>query len=296
MVLPSIERERECYRAFYEATSNKALSFQICAVCGREKMAKDGDRSFLLSDPSIADVLRSSCTNGGEEIVIRSLLEVEEGTVSCWMCLDCTRSLERRLMPKMALANNLWIGEVPLELQGLTIPEQLLIARHYPRCYIFKLFPRDVDTHVSFDRLYSGMAGNASLYDLNTQEVVEMLKGQRMPSPVRTLASVIAITFIGSKKLPADWLKKTFRVRRRVVYDALVWLHDHNPIYGDIYIDHVRLEELPEDDVPHELLSVVRQEENDELADMERETYVNADFEDNEIMTSQETNEQNDSE
>ena len=184
MVLPSIERERECYRAFYEATSNKALSFQICAVCGREKMAKDGDRSFLLSDPSIADVLRSSCTNGGEEIVIRSLLEVEEGTVSCWMCLDCTRSLERRLMPKMALANNLWIGEVPLELQGLTIPEQLLIARHYPRCYIFKLFPRDVDSHVSFDRLYSGMAGNASLYDLNTQEVVEMLKGQRMPSPV----------------------------------------------------------------------------------------------------------------
>ena len=259
-------------------------------------MAKDGDRSFLLSDPSIADILRSSCTNSGDEIVIWSLLEVEEGTVSCWMCLDCTRSLERRLMPKMALANNLWIGEVPLELQGLTIPEQLLIARHYPRCYIFKLFPRDVDTHVSFDRLYSGMAGNASLYDLNTQEVVKMLKGQRMPSLVRTLASVIAITFIGSKKLPADWLKKTFRVRWRVVYDTLVWLRDHNPIYGDIYIDHVRLEELREDDVPHELLSVIRQEENDVLADMEQETYVNANFEDDEIKASQETNKQNDGE
>ena len=48
------------------------------------------------------------------------------------------------------------------------------------------------------DQLYSGMAGNASLFDLNTQEVVEMLEGQRMPSPVATLASVIAITFVSN--------------------------------------------------------------------------------------------------
>jgi hypothetical protein len=178
------------------------------------------------------------------------------------------------MMPKMALANNLWVGEVPFELMGLTVPEQLLIARHYPRCYIFKLFPRDVDSHVSLDRLYTGMAGNASLYDLNTQEVVEMLKGQRMPSPVKTLASVIAITFVGTKKLPVDWLKKTFWVRRRVVYDALFWLQGHNPIYADICIDRDRLEELPDDDVPEELLTIVRQEEDDDLAERERESYV----------------------
>ena len=237
MTLPSDDEERRCYRAFYEATSNEALSFRTCPVCGREKLVRDGERTFLLSDPSIVDVLRNSNMNGTEEIVIRGLLEVHEGAVNCWMCFDCMRSLERRLMPKMALANNLWIGDIPFELKGLTIPEQLLIARHYPRCYIFKLFPRDVDTHVSFDRLYTAMAGNASLYDLNTQEVVEMLRGQRMPSPVRALAAVIAITFVGTKRLPADWLKKTFRVRRRVVYDALMWLHEHNPIYADIHID-----------------------------------------------------------
>ena len=48
------------------------------------------------------------------------------------MCFDCVRALEQHMLPKFALANNLWIGNVPPELMGLTIPEQLLIARHYP--------------------------------------------------------------------------------------------------------------------------------------------------------------------
>ena len=161
-------------------------------------------------------------------------------------------------MPQFTLANNLWIGNVPTELTGLTVPEQLLIAHHYPRCYIFKLFPCDMDTHVLFDQLHTAMGGNACLFELNTQEVV-MLKGQHMPSPVQTLASVIAITFIGSKKLPADWLKKTFQVRQQVVFDALLWLHHHNPIYADIVIDEKCLQELPEDD---------------ELVERERESYL----------------------
>ena len=118
------------------------------------------------------------------------------------------------------------------------------------------------------------MAGNASLFELNMQEVVEMLEGQRMPSAVQTLASVIAITFVSSKKLPRDWLKKTFRVRRQVVHDALIWLRGHNPIYGDIEIDSGRLNVLPVDDIPQELLTVVRQETDDELAEKERASYV----------------------
>ena len=157
--------------------------------------------------------------------------------MSCWMCFDCVRELEQHMLPKFALANNLWIGNVPPELMGLTIPEHLLIARHYPCCYIFKFFPRDIDTHVLIDQLYSGMAGNESLFKLNTQEVVEMLNGQRMPSPVQLLTSVIAITFVGSRKLPKDWLKKTFQVRQGVVHNAFLWLQNHNLIYADIHID-----------------------------------------------------------
>lgn len=106
------------------------------------------------------------------------------------MCTDCRRALERSILPKLALANNLLVREVPFQLKGLTILEQLLIARHYPCCYIFKLYPREYDGRLPLDQLYSGMAGNASLFEMNTQDVVEMLRGQKMPSPVASLASI----------------------------------------------------------------------------------------------------------
>ena len=52
------------------------------------------------------------------------------------------------------------------------------------------------------------------------------------------------------------------------------WLHDNNPIYGDIVIDHTRLNDLPVDDVPDELLAVIRQENDDDVAVRERESYL----------------------
>ena len=56
-----------------------------------------------------------------------------------------------------------------------------------------------------------------------------------MPNPALTLASVLAITFVGSMSLPKDWLKSTFRVRQQV-YEALIWLKGNNSLYGDISI------------------------------------------------------------
>jgi hypothetical protein len=138
------------------------------------------------------------------------------------MCHDCIKALEQHSIPKLSLANNLWVGNVPHELLTMTIPEQLLIAQYYPRCYIFKLFPRDYDVHLPSDQLYMVMVGNVSLFEMNTQEVVEMLNGQRMPSPVAMLVSVIAITFVGTRKLPTDWLIKTFPVRQAVIHRALI--------------------------------------------------------------------------
>ena len=127
------------------------------------------------------------------------------------------------------------------------------------------------------------MAGNASLFELNTQEVVEMLKGQRMPSPVSSLASVIAIMFIGTKQLPMDWMRKTFCVRQSKVYEALMWLKRNNPIYSNINVDQRRLGELPDDDIPYELLSVLREGMDEEAIERERESYMNPEFDDEHV-------------
>ena len=148
----------------------------------------------MLSDPSIRVLLMRSHRVGGartEMVILNEYLERRGEEISCWMCSDCKPALERSMLLKLALANGLIIGEIPFELRDLTIPEQLLIAHQYPQCYIFKLFPQDYNGCLPSDHLYSGMAGNASLFELNTQEVVEMLKGQRMLMPVASLTSFI---------------------------------------------------------------------------------------------------------
>ena len=138
MVIPDKDEERRCYEAFYDATSNEALLLKICPVCAREKLVTEGERTSVLSDPSVLEILTT--TTGDEErenVILRDLLEINEGDVNCWMCFECSRALGQHVLPKLAIANNLWIGDVPYQLSILTVPEQLLIARHYPCCYIF---------------------------------------------------------------------------------------------------------------------------------------------------------------
>lgn len=73
-------------------------------------------------------------------------------------------------------------------------------------------------------------------------------------------------------------LHSTFRVRRHAVFEALTWLKTNNrKYYGDIDIDPERLGSLPDDDVPMEILGIVRQTEDIGLVDQESDSYVPAD-------------------
>ena len=42
------------------------------------------------------------------------------------ICQECVSFLEKRVMPPMALANGLWVGNVPKELSDLTFVERKL--------------------------------------------------------------------------------------------------------------------------------------------------------------------------
>jgi hypothetical protein len=102
-----------------------------------------------------------------------------------------------------------------------------------------------------------------------------MLSGKLLPRPLSTLASVVAVTFIGTGKLPVHWLKSTFTVRRAIVREALVWLKANNTKhFGDVEISAENMDVLPEDDVPDELLAAVRQETDRSVLEQEMETYV----------------------
>lgn len=191
------------------------------------------------------------------------------------ICGKCLHDLQKetQLPPKFSLANNLWIGAIPAELGSLTFPEQLLIAHLYPRVYVFKLFPKSGGGPT--DGMQRGMRGNVSTYKLSVEAMVAMVEGKLMPRPPTILSSLIAITYVGVGKIPKKWLHSTFRVRRHHVVRALRWLQDNNPkYYGDITISEDQLDQLPEDDVPDEILGLIRQSNDAGLVDQESSGYV----------------------
>ena len=96
-----------------------------------------GDETLLLSDSLVTELLAHSLEGRGDErevVVLHHLLEINERGVSCWMCFDCLKCLQYGILPKGVLANDLWIGNIPSQLIGLMILEQLLITQHYPQC------------------------------------------------------------------------------------------------------------------------------------------------------------------
>ena len=133
----------------------------------------------------------------------------------CGLCMSELKAGNHQQPPRLSLANNLWIGRIPWQLETLTFPEQLLIALHYPRVYVFKLFPKNIHARPEASTLQRGMQGTVSTYDLDVEGAASMVQGHMLPRSTTILPLVISVTFIGQGKLPKNWLQSTFRVRRQ---------------------------------------------------------------------------------
>lgn len=281
--LPSIQDVKLCYRSFYEATSSKALRSEVCGACARECGTMDeAIKEFRLGDIPNAHRLKPQKAHPHHTLYEGKLLEPagvrEDERLTmvnlCTSCLDDLQSTKDR-PPHYSLANDLWIGHVPWELQVLTFPEQLLIALLYPRVFVFKLFPKKIGGVRDASACQRAMRGNVSTYALDMKGIASMIEGSLMPRPPAILASLISVTFIGTGQLPKNWLRSIFRVRRAVVFEALRWLKENNPTYyGDIEISPERIQLLPEDDIPPEVENLVRQTTETGVVDQESNGYV----------------------
>ena len=285
--VPSSSVIHRCYEDFYNATSNAAIKTTVCGICAREVSVKNDGLSLVEMRTLPTDRLTPLVPHpahdkfhGGMLLEPRGVVLGPSGEEEVQVCGSCRTELgkDRVLPPKFSLANDLWIGQVPWELKKLTFPEQLLIAHLYPRVFVFKLYPKSIGYAHSAATLQRGMRGNVSTYDLNVNAVTAMLGGKLMPRPLTILSSLISVTYIGVGKLPKSWLQSTFRVRREVVATALTWLKINNPkYYGDITISVEALKQLPDDNVPDEILSIVRQSSDVGILDQEGAGYVRTD-------------------
>jgi len=261
---------------FIDRTNNAALATGVCAVCARETVATDISQHRLDSIPS-SHRLIPTVPHLNHDIFNGMLLH-PPGVINDEignLCTECLRALKSDKIPSFALANGMWIGRTPHELAYLTLPERILIAKYFPAAYIIKLYPKKKGArHWDKSQMYSGLRGNVSTYQLNQDQISSMIDGTIMPQPTEVLAATIGITFVGPKNLPERRLPDMFRVRRTRVKRALEWLKENNPLFANITISASRLAQLPDDDVPDELMSTAKISTDVSMLYAEQDGYV----------------------
>ncbi|EAU80832.2 hypothetical protein CC1G_04942 [Coprinopsis cinerea okayama7 len=258
---PAIIRER--MTEFINRTNNASLALAACSICAREVYAYEC-QEMSLDDIPHPQLLYPTLPHPAQQLTRGMLLF--PGTYRdndlLRVCRPCLNQLNHNKKPPLSLANDLWLGDVPRQLQDLSLPERLLIARYIPAAHVVKLYPKKVGSrHIEPDSLHSGLRGNVSSYPLDQRQIADMVTSVK-PAPLSLLSSTIAITFVGPKHVPLRWLygrlPRNFTVRRRKVREALLWLKQNNPIYSCIEISQERLQALPENGVPTELYQVTR--------------------------------------
>ncbi|KIK84219.1 hypothetical protein PAXRUDRAFT_152932 [Paxillus rubicundulus Ve08.2h10] len=153
------------------------------------------------------------------------------------ICHDCLSDLMSNKLPKFALANNMWIGNIPQELSILSLPERILVSLYYPAAYVVKLYPkRKGAIHWDPRSLNYGVHSNVSTYHLNTSDVAKMVDGQLLPPTPRILTATIGVTIIGPKNLPERCMPSMLIVSQHRVRCALQFLKHENPLYHNTTI------------------------------------------------------------
>jgi len=194
---------------------------------------------FKLSDAKNLEILSSD----GRTRVERKkesdpILEIESPVLAdkCdKICKHCIKSLNKKKVPLFALANGIWLGEVPEELKSLTYAEQLLVARvRHNRCIV---------------RVSSGMRkmrANAVTFANPMPKIYNVL-----PPPVEELDDVLAFIYTGPcKPTKSDFERTPLLVRRKKVSAALEWLKLNHCDYHDLEISQENLDSYPEDGPP----------------------------------------------
>ena len=183
--LPTEVEVKNCYEQFYAFTSQPAVKMVVCGVCAREVGCVDEEVTcHRISDIPNGHRLYPKNRHSSHVLYDGKILEtagIELKGQDLWIniCRRCCNSLMKSLPdlpPAFTLANNMWIGPIPNELNSLTFPEQLLLSHLYPRVFLFKLYPKkgysgDPNT------LQRGMRGTVSTFALDLSSIASMVEG-----------------------------------------------------------------------------------------------------------------------
>lgn len=157
------------------------------------------------------------------------------------------------------------MGDVPKQLQGLTITEQRLIALYRHNSCVVKLQSPFHSTNTA----QSALKGNCVSFPQDFINIATTL-----PLELDDLCDSLKIIFVGSSMPQRSQLKNILTVRKKKISEALQWLNQNNPLYRYITINQSTIDKLPDDDVPDCLWTTMEISNNTEAAENERSSYT----------------------
>ncbi|CAF4790754.1 unnamed protein product [Rotaria sp. Silwood1] len=168
----------------------------------------------------------------------------------------------------------MWIGDVPEELQGLTLPEEKLIALYRHSSCVIKLFSITGDPSLA----QTALKGNAITFPQNVSDIARSL-----PLSPNTLPEIIKIIFVGRTFPKKDRIRSILTVHRDIIRKAFIWLSKNNILYKDVYIDDLLIDTLPINDVPDCLWNIISLVDEQQSCNVERSGYVNSNLDSDEV-------------
>lgn len=266
---------------FINATGSDALASAICVVCAGCFFCTEVD-SVSLRFLRDTNKLSPTSVHSDHVLTDRMLLHWNQecyhadatGDCCTSICVSCLASLRKGKTLCLALVNGMWVGDVPLILCVLMLPECVLVAHFFPAAYIVKLYPmRTGAWSWPSNGFHSSICGNVSTYRLNMDDIVHMTDTQTMP-PSSILAATIGVTFVGPQNLPQKTMLGFLWVNCNHVHNTLLWLKLHNPIYQDIIISTNRLEQLPVDGISNEIYALAKHSDDLMQLGLEDDRYI----------------------
>ena len=205
---------------FLKETSSQTLSTFVCASCAEDNLSKkqicvtEGDISLKpLHRPDICcpkssdfpvdnEWLDTTCGNP-EFYVLKTdpdaLLDSKGISLSddgmkriLSFCPECYKNIKKGKTPPLALANHIILGEIPPELQDLTIVEEAMIARCWAKTWVVQL--QEKTESINLPNVQRGLKGHTIIYPQQPESLAQIL-----PPSVAKICTPICIIFVGSQ-------------------------------------------------------------------------------------------------
>ena len=139
-------------------------------------------------------------------------------------------------MPRFALANKLYRGQLPEEFRDLTWIEERVCAIYSNTAVVTRLYQSSDPSQPTV------FHGNTCAHEMNVSSTATVLP--LAPSSIDDLLSVV---FIGSRKFKPEYLGNMYRIRKLKVWRFLKWLREHNQLYLNVSLDESAMDLYPED-------------------------------------------------